>query len=232
MKQRLLFLLLAGLVMLNGCGNMEHTGSGDEETAAVSSAAENSTDGDVQTDSLTTDEIVDIVLENPRLLELMAFNSYTQGLRTMAERSSVFRELFRREDGAQALVRAYQNLEVDYELLTDENAENSLSESGYDKELFLQILLIHPDFSEDLTEADIVALVEAFADKYEQKRGLCEDYADVWTLLFALRDQITDDMIPENILEEWHEAYAERTTSPEGVEGEVVILPMERVFDE
>ena len=154
--------------------------------------------------SLSTDELVQVALDYPLMLDCMLFDSYERGVEHLALTSNVYRELLEREDVAETLISAYLNLNVDYDLLAAGGlTRNPFAESDYDKEIMLQSLLSSEVIFNALDEVQTEKLVEILGDKYEDKLGKCDDYKTALIFYEVLSEKagyIVEDLIPESVL--------------------------------
>lgn len=91
-------------------------------------------------DSLSTEDLAEWALTYPFLVDLFLFDSASAAMDYFSRTSYLFRSLFAREDVIEVLLNKYDDLQVDYNMLVDENAGSShtFRDSGYYKELFLQ----------------------------------------------------------------------------------------------
>lgn len=153
--------------------------------------------------SLSTDELVQVALDYPLMLDCMLFDSYERGVEHLAMTSNVYRELLEREDVAETLLSAYLNLDVDYDMLaTGGLTRNPFAESDYDKEIMLQSLLSSEVIFSALDEAQTEKLMEVLGDKYEEKKGKCDNFKTAMTFYEALSERvgyIDGKLIPESL---------------------------------
>ena len=86
-------------------------------------------------ESLTTEELVDYVVNYPFLMNILAFDNIADGINNLANKSSAFEELFSRSDCYDKLLIKYLNMEIDY---TELAKSDDVCETGYDAELFIE----------------------------------------------------------------------------------------------
>lgn len=155
-------------------------------------------------ETLSTEDLVKAALDYPLKLDYLMFDSYTAGIEHLKDTSNVYRESYTREDAAEALLAAYDALQVDYAALVSDTVENPMQASGYDKELILQLLLASDEVFDCMSETQTTALVEIIGEKYEEKEGKCDDFSTALTFYSVLsenNDDISEKLIPANIYE-------------------------------
>mgnify|MGYP001024333117 FL=1 len=119
-------------------------------------------------DTLSTEELINAALDYPLKMDYMFFNSYSAGIQHLQEKSNVYRELFEREDAPEALLTAYESLQVDYVILNSAEKQTSLEDSGYDRELVLQLLLASNEIYNQMDEIQVTNLTEIIDEKCEK----------------------------------------------------------------
>lgn len=126
-------------------------------------------------DSLSTEDLADWVLAYPFLGDLCLHDSAKSTIEYFTRTSYLFRSFFAREDVIEVLLKKYDDLHVDYEMLVDENTYGSdlYTKSGYWQELFLQCYF--STVIRDLSESEKVILKDILEEKYNEKVGICED---------------------------------------------------------
>lgn len=157
-------------------------------------------------DMLSTEELVNAALDYPLMLDCLLFDSYEKGIEHLILNSNVYCELFEREDAAVVLLKAYSDLNVDYDLLTIvDPSRNLYAESNYEKEIMLQILLSTDEIFEMLNQTQTEQLIELLSEKYDEKRGKCDDFQSsmiFYAVLAENSENISRNLIPENIYED------------------------------
>ncbi|MDE7211071.1 MAG: hypothetical protein K2O03_06465 [Lachnospiraceae bacterium] len=114
-------------------------------------------------------------------MDYIAFSSLEQGLEHLKGSSNVYRELFKREDIIENLLKVYRDLQVDYDLLVSDTVSNPWEKSGYAKELILQLLIGCDEIFDQLTEAQMEELLTIVDERYAAKQGTCDDYTTAWS---------------------------------------------------
>lgn len=156
-------------------------------------------------DMLSTEELVNAALDYPLMLDCLLFDSYEKGIEHLKNTSNVYRELFEREDAAEALLASYADLHVNYDILISGTVKNPMEVSGYDKELVLQLLLASDEIYSSMDEYQVTDLVETLGAKYDEKQGKCDDFATALTFYNVLSENsevISAELIPESIYED------------------------------
>ncbi len=125
-------------------------------------------------DSLPTEELADWVLAYPFLGDLCLHDSAKSSMDYFTRTSYLFRSFFAREDVNEVLLKKYDDLQVDYEIIADRDANisNRFAISGYWQELFLQCYF--STVIGDLSENEKVILKDILEEKYNEKVGICE----------------------------------------------------------
>ncbi len=132
-------------------------------------------------DMLTTEELVNAALDYPLKMDYIGFSSPEKGLEHLKGSSNVYRELFEREDIIENLLKAYRELQVDYDLLVSETVSNPWEKSGYAKELILQLLIGCDEIFDQLTEAQMEELLTIVDERYAAKQGTGDDFTMAWS---------------------------------------------------
>lgn len=81
---------------------------------------------------ISTDELVRLMLEYPLLGDLMLYDNINTGIEIMSQECNILSELLDREDGAEELLNAYCNLEIEEESLIPEYVLDDIS-NDYEK---------------------------------------------------------------------------------------------------
>lgn len=127
-------------------------------------------------DSLSTEDLAEWALAYPYLGDIFLYDSVKAYLDSLSRKSYLFSALFAREDVNEVLLDKFEELQVDYSMLADDNAEgvDTFTESGYFKELFLQCYF--RTVRTDLPEEEKRRLKEILKEKEDAKIGIYEDY--------------------------------------------------------
>ena len=142
-------------------------------------------------DNLDSPELVELMLDYPLLGDLMLYDDVNMGFSVLAENSNIYKEIVSRADGAEALLKAYCDLDVTkksafsqeeiskYELnpdvLFDDMQYNNLSAKIENEQeniittIFLEAALAQKDVIEDLDRAALEILVEEAEEKTAEK---------------------------------------------------------------
>ncbi len=149
--------------------------------------------------SLTTEELVAYALNYPLLLDMILFDDFSGAMNHFADTSTVFAELFEREDCLDELVDSYLRLTVDYEAVT---ALDDLCSTNYDAELFVEVYvgLNYESLSKELAQA----FVEEYGKKYVSMNEDCQDSVYATFFLEAIEESlgtIPESAIPNTIAE-------------------------------
>ncbi len=149
-------------------------------------------------DSLSTEDLADWVLAYPFLGDLCLYDSARAAMDYFSRTSYLFRSFFAREDVNEVLLKKYDDLQVDYEMLVDRDTygSNLFLKSGYWRELFLQSYF--STVVGDLSKTEKVVLRDILEEKYIEKVGICEHFSTA-TLFFnnvlAECGEIPDELI-------------------------------------
>lgn len=127
-------------------------------------------------DSLSTEELAEWALEYPFLGSVFLYDTAQGYLDYLTRTSYLFSSLFAREDVNEVLLDKFEELQVDYYMLADGNAEggDTLTMSGYAKELFFQCYF--RTVRTDLPEEEKRRLKEILKEKEDAKVGVYENY--------------------------------------------------------
>lgn len=160
-------------------------------------------------ESLTTEELVDYVVNYPFLMDVLAYDKIADGINHLANKSSVFNELFSRADCYDNLIAKYSSIDVDYIKVAE---SNDVCVTNYDSELFIEeyIGLNYDSLSKDQAEK----FVEEYGNKYLAKSN--KNRESFFSTIFynsieEKLDMIPESAIPDNVAErlvDSHEANA------------------------
>lgn len=120
----------------------------------------------------------------------------------MKNTSNICEKLFSKDDAMDILLKKYDELKVDYQMLSDsyDNSKDVLRISGYVKELFLQNYFAVKIESMDKVEKQ--KLKQIIGEKYEMKKGICDDYATGLLIFDQIQSKygnVSRELIPDNI---------------------------------
>ena len=111
---------------------------------------------------MSTEELLNLVLEYPLLIDITAYDSWNDGLEALAEDFNGIRELLNREDGAEQLLDAYCECEI-----SDDEKKTDFTQV-LDVE-FIEAALAQEDVLEQLDEEQLEQLSDEVEEKYEDK---------------------------------------------------------------
>lgn len=150
----------------------------------------------------TTEDLSEYVLEYPFLLDIYGFDSTRQGINHLINTSNVCKEFFSRDDAKEVLLKKYNTLIVDYNLLSERPnwVSNPLVQSGYAKELFLQSYFGNNIDNLNMDEKE--ELKNIISEKYEQKKGKCDKFVTsllIYDEIQQVKGSIPSEIVPNNI---------------------------------
>ena len=166
-------------------------------------------------DSLSTEELADWVLAYPFLGDLCLHDSAKSSMDYFFRTSYLFRSFFAREDANEVLLKRYDDLQVDYEIIADRDANVSdrYTISGYWKELFLQCYF--STVIGDLSINEKVILKDILEEKYNEKVGICDN---ILTVTYLTPNNVHFSTI--NSISPYNRKHERRDRSGETVDGQ------------
>ena len=111
--------------------------------------------------NMTTDELIEAVLNYPFFSDIYAFNSIKVGINILFEDFNGVKELFKRADAAKEILKAYQKEPV---IQSDNNENSDIFRLNY-----LEILLLNENIIPKMSDSQLDELYNAISDKQEQK---------------------------------------------------------------
>jgi len=154
---------------------------GSEEWADIQSHADRALACQIPEDILgkmTTEALIETVLDYPFYMDLYFFNNYQNGFETMSSRFNAFQELLTREDLGGKLIARYSMMDP-----TDINESGMLNGKRFNSFSFadIEILLSQDEVLEKLNEGQLQALNQLVYQKHEDKKNVeefsgCLDY--------------------------------------------------------
>lgn len=114
---------------------------------------------------MSTDELINIVLDYPLLIDILAYDSWNDGLEALSQDFNGIRELLNREDGAEKLLNAYCKSEI-----TDSESQTDLDEVLTIE--FMEAALSQEEIIEQFDEKQLDQLSDEAEEKYTKK---CEN---------------------------------------------------------
>lgn len=149
--------------------------------------------------SLTTKELVDYAVNYPFIMDILAFDSISDGMNNLANKSAVFEELFSRSDCFDELLAEYLNMEIDYVELAE---SDDICATKYDSELFIEAYLgLNYDL---LSEVQAEKFVEEYGNKYSNMNSECQKSTLSTFFYDAIEEKlgvIPESAVPENVAE-------------------------------
>lgn len=148
-------------------------------------------------ESLTTDELVEYALNYPFLMDILAYDNIEDGMNHLANKSSVFEELFSRTDCYDELLNEYLELEIDYIAVTE---SNDMCKTNYDKELFVEAYIgLNYDL---LSDEQVKKFVEEYGNNFSIRNIECQDSALAMIFYEAVEEKmgsIPEEAVPESV---------------------------------
>jgi hypothetical protein len=148
--------------------------------------------------SCPTEELADLVLGYPFLIDILAFDNVDLAIKHLIDSSNICAEFFSRDNITDVLMEKYDKMNVDYGKLLNESSIMPMSDSGYIGELFLQTYFAYVRHS--LTDTQTQEVSKIIGEKFEAKKGICNDFAT--SLLIYDWIQIGDGAIPQYLVPE------------------------------
>lgn len=146
----------------------------------------------------STEELADLVLEYPFLIDILAFDNTDLAIKHLIDTSNICKEFFARNDVTSVLFQKYDAINVDYKRLQNTSNVTAATDCGYVSELFLQTYFAH--VASSLTDTQTKELSRIICEKHEAKKGICNDYST--SLLIYDWIQIENGAIPKNLIPE------------------------------
>ena len=113
--------------------------------------------------SMSTDELLCTALDFPFFIDVLAFSTYRQGFGHVLSENTALQELMNREDGGEALIGRYA--EIDVSAPASEEGEDS----NFSDMWKLEIVLAQPEVADIMSEQQIARILEIAEEKYEEK---------------------------------------------------------------
>lgn len=168
---------------------------------------------------LSTDELVNLMLDYPLLGDLLLYDDISAGFYTLAQNSNILRELLKREDGARSLLEAYcefkiiEDTELPEEVVSDAEPDSDIiidivSDTRYDdiiekesenivQDIFLESALVQEQVIGNLDEEEVEILAEEAAKKVEAKENSDVYSAYEYTIYDVAEGTATIEMLGE-----------------------------------
>ncbi|AWB68309.1 hypothetical protein C2869_18690 [Saccharobesus litoralis] len=118
---------------------------------------------------ISTEQLVELLQENPNASNMLAYNSIEEGFSKTSGKSNVMAELVKRQDNTDVLVKKYSETNVDKPV-----PGQKLRKSKAFKQSLLELALSHPEIFEVASKDH--RLLTKFAAKLEKKLANNDDY--------------------------------------------------------
>lgn len=128
--------------------------------------------------SLTTDELVRVVLDYPFFVDAQAFNTEREGFLRVLEESTALQELLNREDKVDALMSRYAAIDIKAAKV---NGGDDFSDLWK-----LEILLAQPEISDLMDEQQIAETFDIAEKTYEDESFDPELYQGITGIFFRV----------------------------------------------
>ncbi len=145
------------------------------------------------TSECSTKELVEYAIKYPFLMDILAFDSLSEGMDHLREKSGLFKELFEREDRFGELINKYLVTNTDFKVLSE---TNDLCKSGYDSVMFLEVYL-GLNIGE-LTDSEKKTVIEEFTKKTQRKDQNTRN--TVFSKMFIEAVEQAGEVLPEESL--------------------------------
>lgn len=113
---------------------------------------------------LTTNELIETVLNYPLLMDIYAYDTLQQGFDVVSKTFNGIQELFQREDAANKLIEKYQHMDV------AKDAKTVTSKKIFDLSN-MEIILRQNEIQKKLNKTEIEKLEKEVENKYLQKQA-------------------------------------------------------------
>lgn len=123
---------------------------------------------------MTTDQLVNAVLRYPYMIDIVAFDTYSEAFQIIAENFNGLAELLEREDGAQKLSERLRDTPVPSN--RTRATDGGLAERMQDR--YLDILMAQPEFLNQLSDSELEETIAVVDNKIEQRLEQTEIYSE------------------------------------------------------
>lgn len=150
--------------------------------------------------SCSTEDLADLVLEYPFISDILAFNTADLAINHLVNTSNICKEFFSRDNSIDILISKYDAMNADYNQLQDTSNVTAIVDSGYMAELFLQTYFAYSIHT--LTDSQIQKVSEIIGEKFEAKKGICDDFSTsllIYDWLQLKEGAVSRKLVPENI---------------------------------
>ena len=113
---------------------------------------------------LSTEQLLELVLDYPLLCDIYAYNDVEVGIYTMATRFNAFSELLCRDDCSKMVLSRYLKTEI-----VEKNENNKKTFENITENVVLEDILAQKEVLEDLSEREKNKLVKCVEQKTEEK---------------------------------------------------------------
>lgn len=137
----------------------------------------------------STSTLLQAVLRNPFMIDIYAFDTYTDGFNHVYNEFPYLKELSMRSDLGENLIACYQSLPI----LTQASLQDTDS-SVIDLSI-LEIMIAQPQITDKLNREDIRTLVALAEDKYNQKEECISVYGGSYSTFYEAIDEVPNSVI-------------------------------------
>lgn len=138
--------------------------------------------------NLTTDELIETVLNYPFLMDIYAYDSYQKGFKAVSERFNGLNELLQREDVADKLITKYKNTEVAED--TDKVASGEIFDLSN-----IEILLGQDEVLNQLAGTNKDELEKEVETKYMEKKKHKDIYGVTCATSYKVQAEKQDSLV-------------------------------------
>lgn len=158
--------------------------------------------------SMSTEEIIRIVLDYPFFVDILAFNTLREGFLRVLSESMALQELISREDVSDKLLETYADTPV-VQTVSPAVGTDSISDLWK-----LEVLLAQPEIANKMNELQINVVFETAEEKYKEKLIYSETYSGLAPAFY--------ESVQENSGIDTY-AYASYVKTPKGSNVEVIV---------
>lgn len=139
-------------------------------------------------DKLSTEELIESVINYPFLMDIYAFDSLQAGFESVAERFNGLEELMKRDDAVYKILSKYKNLEVDESL--DKKSEESIFILAS-----LEVILGQDELIEQLDENQKMELEKELESKYLLKKSNSDVYGFTTSIAYRIKSEARNVLV-------------------------------------
>jgi hypothetical protein len=142
---------------------------------------------DMIQNNLSTENLLDLALDYPFMIELFAFDTYREGFLRMYKEYSVLEELTKRDDFGVAVIKKYSDIPVAEENKVFDGKESIM------KLAYLEILLAQPEIVGNLNKQEIKAIYDLASLKNIEKMNAPTIYGGCSDTFHDAVDEVSMD---------------------------------------